>query len=311
LRTPDLVKPSTRAKVAAAVAKTGYMVNPIASSLRSGKSAFISVFVASLQNLHYAAAMQGMIDAFEGTNFRLTFSQAGYAEDISAEQVRGMLPFKPAAIVFSGIVRDEGARQFLKSLKVPVLEMWGENPDPIDMLVVSPAREGGRLLGEHFGAQGFRRIAYIGHAGSRARPRIEGFEAGLAPYGGRISLLLPAEGTVAMEDGLAAVEEVLARLPDCDAMLFGSDMLAAGALVRLARMGIDVPGRIAVAGYGDLFFAAHTQPAMTSVHTAPYDVGRRTGELLLERLTKGRVVQPVIHAPLRLEVRDSTRRKSQ
>ena len=146
LRTPDLVRPEPRAKVEAAVLKTGYLVNPIASSLRSGQSSFIAVFVASLQNLHYAQAMQGLFDAFEGTRFRLMFSQAGYAEDIGAEQVRTMLPFRPAAIVFSGIVRDEGARRFLGSLDIPVMEMWGETDQPVDMLVMSPAREGGRLL---------------------------------------------------------------------------------------------------------------------------------------------------------------------
>src|SRR3569833_850850 len=69
LRTPDLVKPETRRRVAEAVAKTGYVVNSIATSLRSGQSSFISVLVASLQNVHYAAGVQGMIDAFEGSRF--------------------------------------------------------------------------------------------------------------------------------------------------------------------------------------------------------------------------------------------------
>ena len=308
LRTPEVVTPATRAKVAAAVAKTGYVVNPIASSLRSGQSTFVAVFVASLQNLHYAAAVQGMVDAFEGSRFRLTFSQAGYAEDVSAEHVKAMMPFKPAAVVFSGIVRDEGARRFLKSLRVPVMEMWGEAADPIDMLVVSQAREGGRLMGEHFGQQGFRRIAYIGHASSRSQPRIEGFEAGLKRFGTKISVLYPVEGTTEMEDGVGVVEKVLAQLPDCDAMMFGSDVMAAGALVKLSQMGISVPGQIALAGYGDLFFAAHTVPSMTSIHTAPYEVGRQAGDLLRERLTAGRVDQPVLQVPLRLEVRDSTRR---
>lgn len=308
LRTPDLVKPETRARVEAAVAKTGYRVNPIASSLRSGQSSFIAVFVASLQNLHYAAAVQGMIDAFEGTRFGLTFSQAGYAEDIDANRVKAMLPFKPAAVVFSGIVRDEGARTFLKSLDVPVLEMWGEIPEPIDMLVMSPAREGGRQMGEHFAAQDFKRIAYIGHTSSRAQPRIEGFEAALKRHGKQIALLHSAEGTTEMNDGFNVVEAVLEKLPDCDAMMFGTDVMAAGALVKMLNMGISIPGQIALAGYGDLFFAAYTHPTLTSVHTAPYKVGNTAGKLLLERLTTGKVARHVLQVPLELKIRDSTLR---
>ena len=308
LRTPELVKPETRAKVEAAVLKTGYMVNPIASSLRSGQSSFIAVFVASLQNLHYAAAMQGMFDVFEGTRYRLTFSQAGYAEDISAEQVKAMLPFKPAAIVFSGIVRDDGARKFLKSLDIPVMEMWGEADDPIDMLVMSPAREGGRLMGEHFAEQDFQRIAYVGHTGSRSGPRIAGFSDALAQSGKEIALMVPAEGNTEMEDGAAVVDNIRRRLPDCDAILFGTDVLAAGALMRLQEDGISIPGQMALAGYGDLFFAAHTRPGLTSVRTSPYEVGSIAGEMLLERLVSGEVAKPVIQVSLQLRVRDSTLR---
>lgn len=309
LRTPDLVRPETRQRVADAVAKTGYVVNSIASSLRSGQSAFVSVFVASLENPHYSAAVAGMIEEFEGSRFRLTFSQAGYAEDLSAGQIRAMLPFRPAAIVFSGIVRDEGARQYLRSLDVPVIEMWGETPDPIDMLVASPGYDGGRLLGEHIAQQDCRRIAYVGHTSSRARPRIDGVIDALARHDKVISLLMAAEGTTSMDDGIAAVDEVLAQLPDCDAMMFGSDMMAAGALLRLEQLGIAVPDRIAVTGYGNLFFTAHSRPPITSVHTDPKEVGRSVGRLLLERLNTGSVTEAVIQVPLHLEARGSTLRR--
>ena len=309
LRTPEKVKPATLERVLEAVKETGYQVNAIASSLRSGQSAFVTVFVASLQNVHYAAAMQGMLDVFEGSRFHLMFAQIGYAEDLSAGQIRGMLPFKPAAVVFSGIVRDEGARHFLRSLNLPILEMWGETEEAIDMLVASPGREGGRLMGEHFGEQGYERIAYVGHTSTRASHRIAGFEAGLGRHGKKVSLLLPAEGTQEMEDGVRALEQVLAQLPDCDAIMFGTDVMAAGALVRAQELGLTMPHRIAIAGYGDLFFAAHTRPKLTSVHTGPYEVGQIAGRLLRQRLDTGKVDKPIIQVPLRLEVRGSTLRR--
>ena len=309
LRTPDIVKPETRRRVEEAVAKTGYMVNSIASSLRSGQSTFIPVVVASLQNVHYAAAMQGMIDAFESTRYQLTFSQARYAEELSVEQIRALLPFRPAAFVFSGIVRGDEARDYLRSLRVPILEFWGESGAPLDMLVISPGRDSGRLLGEHFAEQGFARIAYVGHTGIRGQPRIEGFREALRQAGRDIALLLPAEGSSEMEDGAAAVDTVLAKLPDCDAIAFGSDIMAVGALMRLQEIGKRIPDDIAVAGDGDLFFAAHSRPRATTVHTAPYEIGKRAGELLRTRLTAGRVAKPVIQVPISLVVRESTLRK--
>jgi LacI family gluconate utilization system Gnt-I transcriptional repressor len=309
LRNPEKVKEATLARVREAVERTGYKVNSIASSLRSGQSTFITVFVASLQNLHYAAAIQGLIDAFETSRYQLLFAQPGYDEDIGADRLRSMLPFRPGAIVFSGIVRNEGARAFLRALDVPVIEMWGDTPEPIDMLVRTPGYEGGLLLGAHIGAQGYKKIAYVGHAGTRAQSRLAGIAAGLAQHGQRISLLIPAEGTVEMEDGIAYFDEVRARLPGCDALLFGTDVMAAGAIVRAYELGVSIPGEVAISGYGDLFFAAHTVPALTSVHTDPYLIGRTTGDLLRMRLEGGKIPSPIIEIPLSLMARASTARK--
>ena len=146
---------------------------------------------------HFAAAMQGTIDAFEGSRSSLMFAQTGYAEDIGAERVRAMLPFRPAAIVFTGIVRDEGARDFLKPLGVPVVEMWGDSARPHRHAGRCRRRcEGGRLMGEHFGEQGFKRIAYVGHTHAAARSRASrASRRASRRHGKQIALLLPAEGT--------------------------------------------------------------------------------------------------------------------
>ena len=309
LRTPEKVKQATLDRVLEAVAETGYQINSIASSLRSGQSAFVTVFVASLQNLHYAAATQGLIDAFKGSRYHLMFAQTGYAEDIDVELLRSMLPFKPAAVVFSGIVRNPVAAAFLKSLAIPVMELWGEVPDPIDMLVMSPAREGGRLIGEHLLAEGYQRIAYAGHTISRSLPRIEGLREALASHGQDLALLLPMEGTTEMADGIAVFDRILEQLPDCDVMVFGTDVMAVGALVRAQQRGMSVPDQIAIAGYGDLFFAAHTMPQLTTVHMAPYRVGETAGKQLQRRLNGDPVGERIIQVPLRLMARGSTTRR--
>lgn len=306
LSVPDKVKPETRQKVAEAVAKTGYVVNPIASSLRSGQSSFVSVLVASLRNLQFAEAMQGLIDAVEGSRFHLTFTQSGYAEEVGPDQIRALLPYRPAAIVFSGIVRNEETRTFLRALNIPILEMWGEAPDPIDLLVTSQSREGGRQLGEHLLAQGFERIAYVGHTISRSLPRIEGLRDTLKRHGKDFALLLPTEGTASMKDGFEVFDVVLDRLPDCDVIVFGSDVMAAGALVRARQRGIRIPEEIALAGYGDLFFSAYTQPALTSLRTTPYELGLKAGKLLLARLHGETIPDPVIEMPVSLMARPST-----
>lgn len=308
LRTPDLVKPETRQRVAEAVARTGYVVNSIASSLRSGRSSIVSVFVASLKNPHFANAMQGALDAFEGSRFRLMFAQVGYSDELRPDVVETLLPFRPAGLMFTGIVRREETRAALRALNVPVVEMWGGEAEPIDMLVGSSGFAGGRLMARHFAERGFRRIAFAGYAREKDSQRLRGFTAGLAEFGLEPALVVPRDGAQSFADGMTAFDEIVTRMPDCDAICFGTDLLAVGALLAARRHSIDIPKQIAVAGYGDLDFAAEVFPSITTVRVSDYEVGKLAGGMMLTRLNGDTTAQRVIQVPVELMVRESTSR---
>ena len=300
---PERVREDTRKRVEAAVARTGYVVNRFASSLRSGHSTIISAFVSNLSNPHFANAIQGCSDALEGSRYHLLMAQTGYSDQLQQDVLEEVLPFRPAAMLFTGIVQSEAVRAQLRDMDVPVMEMWDYRPDPIDMLVGFSNADGGRLLGAHFSARGFRRVAYVGRTQDRGAQRLAGFAAGL---GRPPELVLPLEGTRSTQDGMAALETVLGRLPDCDAILFSTDLLAIGAILMARRLGIGVPGQVAIAGYGDLDFASQLSPSLTSVHVSGYQMGRAAGEMLLRRLRQEPIGERIITAPIHLEVRDST-----
>lgn len=306
---PDKVKEETRIRVLEAVAQTGYVVNRFASSLRSGHSNIITVFVSSLLNPHFATSVQGIVDAVEGSPYHLMFAQTGYSEMLEIDVVESVLPFRPAGVVFTGVVRADQTRVALQKLGIPVMEMWGNRPDPIDMLVGSSSYDAGRLMGEHFGERGFRHVAYCGHTINRTAERIEGFRNGLAKHGLTLELIHPKEGTRTVTDGMDALDEILAALPGCDAIFFGTDVLASGAIIRaLDRGDIAIPDQVAIAGYGDLDFTRHIRPTLTTLHVSSYEMGFEAGRMLLKRLTGESIANPVILQPVHLEVRDSTAR---
>lgn len=304
---PEKVREETRRKVADAVAKTGYVVNHFASTLRSGRSSIVTVFVSSLLNPHFANSMQGLIDAFEGSPFHLMFAQTSYSEQFDMNLVGAALPFRPAGLVFTGVVRSEATRRVLGKLGVPVLEMWGARPDPIDMLIGFSNHEAGELMGRHLGQSGFRRIAYCGHTLERGAERLEGLRAGLAAYDAELGLIHAMEGTRRMADGMDAFDTILERLPDCDAIFFGTDVLASGALIRAQDRGIAVPERVAIAGLGDLDFSQHTRPSLTTLNVGGYGIGQEAGRRMLRRLNGAPVDDPIITHPITLEARGSTR----
>ena len=75
------------------------------------------------------------------------------------------------------------------------------------------------------------------------------------------------------------------RHRDIDAIFFSSDTLAVGAVQECHRRGWAVPGRIAIAGYGDIDLAAQLHPPLTTVRVDRYGMGRRAVRRLLDRFS--------------------------
>jgi LacI family transcriptional regulator, gluconate utilization system Gnt-I transcriptional repressor len=310
LSAPQKVRPETRERVMEAVARTGYVVNSIASSLRSGRSSIVTVFVASLLNPHFAAAMQGALDAFEGSRFRLMFTQTGYVDGIKAEIIELMRPFAPAAVMFAGTPLRTEAREALRKVGVPIMEMWSGADDPIDMVAGASIETGACLMGEHFVKQGYKHIAYAGQTKVPGGIGLAGFRRGIEEAGGKLGFTLAIEGTGTLSAGIAALGQLRKDYPECDAVYFGSDLLAVGAQIAARQSGLELPRDLAMSGYGDLEFAQHLTPALTTVQVSDYETGRLAGLALRERLESGMRSGPIIQVPMRLVVRDSTPAKT-
>ena len=305
---PDKVRDETRQRILAAVNETGYVLNRFASSLRSGHSRIVQVFASNLVNPHFATSIQGTIDAFEGSQFHLMFAQIGYSEMLEVDVVNTALPFRPAGVIFTGVVRAQATREALSKLDIPIVEMWGHSDNPLDMLVGFSNADGGRRMGEHFGERGFRHIVYSGHTRERGAERIAGFREGLARHGAELALVHPMEGTRGIVDGMGAFDAILDQLPDCDAMFFGTDILAIGAMLRAQERGIPIPGQVAIAGFGGLDFTAHVQPPLTTLNIEGYEMGLTAGRMMLARLNGEAVERPIFDYPITLLERRSTAR---
>lgn len=306
LGAPHKVRAETRARVMEAVARTGYVVDSIASSLRSGRSSIVAVFVASLESRHFASAVQGALDAFEQSRFRLLFAQTGHGEAVRPDDIEAIRPFRPAALMFTGVRLDAAARAAIGALELPVIEVWSDSAEAVDMAAGASIAAGARLVGAHFAERGYRRVGYCGHTHGPGSAGLRGFREGYEGAGRRVGHVQPLEGAGTFRRGMLALDAICAALPACDAIFFDSDVLAAGALARAAERGIAVPAGLAIAGYGDLDFAAHTAPPLTSIRVSDYETGRLAGAMLRGRLEGQAPAEPVIQVPMELVLRAST-----
>jgi DNA-binding LacI/PurR family transcriptional regulator len=106
---------------------------------------------------------------------------------------------------------------------------------------------------------------------------------------------LEETGGFTREGGQRAMEVLLQRCPDIDAVFVASDLMAAGALSALYAASRRVPEDIAVVGFDDSLIALSTQPALSSVHQSMEAMGRELVSVLLQTVAaQDRVVRRVV-----------------
>ncbi|MFD0328756.1 LacI family DNA-binding transcriptional regulator [Streptacidiphilus monticola] len=92
-----------------------------------------------------------------------------------------------------------------------------------------------------------------------------------------------AYGDFGAASGEHAMLRLLDRRPKLDAVFAASDAMAAGALRALRRLGVRVPGDIAVVGFDDAVVAQRTSPQLTTVRQAVEEMGARAASALVRR----------------------------
>jgi LacI family transcriptional regulator len=133
--------------------------------------------------------------------------------------------------------------------------------------------------------QGRKRFVYLGGPAevSACVLRGKGFEQAIQEAGETIDW---ARVEWTRFDSVQAAARARSILTDPsgspDAIICGSDFIAAGVLLAARELGVDVPYDLAVTGFDNLDLAAHTSPTLTSVRMPLRELGAAAVSLLLD-----------------------------
>ncbi|TCK36617.1 LacI family transcriptional regulator [Paraburkholderia sp. BL8N3] len=279
---------ATRERVQHAIDELGYVADAAAGALSSGRSEFVAVLVPSLASSNFSDTVRGLAAALEPQGLQLLLGDTDYDLQREERLVRSMLRHQPRCIALTGAQHTAATRTLLRRSGIPVVEMWDLPSDPIDTAVgfsnVKAAREMVRYLTE----RGYRKIGFLGGASDldrRGLERLKGYQQEIRAQGlGEPRIVRLGDSPITMSHGGPAFDALLAQWPDTDAVMCVSDMSAFGAIMQCHRLGLNVPGDIAVAGFGNFEVAACTHPSITTVSVDAHGIGFRTGETLLAAL---------------------------
>jgi DNA-binding LacI/PurR family transcriptional regulator len=170
----------------------------------------------------------------------------------------------------------------LKRLGIPVV-VGGRPPTAGIPYVDVDNRGGAGTAVAHLLDAGRRHVATIG--GPQDMPpgadRLAGYHETLARAGIEVAERLIEVADFTVDGGRAAMERLLDRAPEIDAVFVASDPMAVGALGALAASGRRVPDDVAVVGFDDSPLAEAAQPPLSSVRQPIEEMGREMTRLLL------------------------------
>jgi LacI family gluconate utilization system Gnt-I transcriptional repressor len=306
MNSPDQVSPDTLRRIQEAVRDTGYVPNLLAGSLASNRSKLIVALIPSLSGSVFQETTEAMTVALANAGYQLLIGQGGYDESREEALLDAVIGRRPAGIVLTGVVHSPASRKRLIGAGVPIVETWNLTDTPIDMLVGFSHAEVGAAAARHLHARGGLRAVVITPDDRRALTRSQAFVDTMSALAGREVPVYPVPSPTHLGNGREALARVLREHPDTDSIFCGADSLALGVLMEAHARQIGVPGQLKVLGYGDLNFAAHTTPALTTIRTNGRRIGELAASMLIQRIEKADSATRVVDVGFELIERAST-----
>ena len=298
------VSEATRLRIVEAVDELGYVLDQTAGTLSSRRSGFVAVLIPSLNNSNFSDTVGGLARRLEASGLQMLLGATGYDRQREEELVATLLRRRPEGIVVTGGSHTERARRVLASAGIPVVEMWDLPRQPIGHVVGFSNAAAAAAMVHHLHGRGYRAIGYIGGStdrDTRGLDRRRGYEQAVRDLGLPQGLTVACgDPPISMEQGGEAVVRLLGRHPEVDAVVCVSDLSAFGALAECQRRGWPVPGRLAIAGFGDFEVSRCCHPRLTTISVDAPGIGEAAGGLLLRAITAGRGGAAMFPETLRL-----------
>jgi LacI family transcriptional regulator len=290
----------TRQRVRAVAEELGYTGTPLGRVLRSKLAGTLGIICFSQPDMYSSHLLHSAEAEIAALGYVPILASMHYDETrfetclrrLSQWRVEGIL------IMMAGRPISADILERLTHTGVPYIAI--DSRDMEHPIAPHVDYESGRLVGEHLGQLGHRRICVAGFnpGTAHAHDRLAGIRAALKAFGVEVpdaSVLERPQGAYGAFAGYTNAEQMLDApgSPDAPtALVCMNDLIAFGALRRLHEQGIAIPAQLSVTGFDDMCLDAmvsdenrmgpYMQPALTTVRVPHPEVGRELARKLVQ-----------------------------
>ncbi|MBR2528604.1 MAG: LacI family DNA-binding transcriptional regulator [Blautia sp.] len=297
----------TEERVRKVIAETGYQLNPLARSLRTTHSNIIGILVPDIGYEFYGTITKKIQETLMENDYMALVSNTGENLEQAAQYVQIFKNYNADGIIYIG------NNEITELPELPIVYVDRDPRDAQDMteenytLIECDNIQGGYLAGEELIRKGCRHIAYIvfDQTVSTHRKRLQGLRSALSKADLDISdQYIITTGSFLIEEGFAAVKQLMTSHPDVDGIFFSSDSLAFGGLRYLNQAGFSVPGQVKLIGFDD--HSTSSVIGLTTIRQPVSEIGLQAGLRMVRMIAGEEIHRQRRRLPVELVVRGTT-----
>ncbi len=303
----ELVREETRQRVQNAIEQLGYERNAIAGSLRSNQTFMVALCIPDITNPFWPEVARGVQDTIEEGGYAVVTVNSDWQANREADYLRLVRRNR-----FDGLIINPTSvtDDVLEELGIPVVILGSGYSFPTYDSVGSDTESGVQQALDHLFDLGHRRIGLIAGLSARGKlhhSRQQDYVAFHAKKHIPLDESLIIKGEFRDKAGYDAMQQLLNLEHPPTAVFAANDLLAIGALKAAQSRGYQVPDDISIVGMDDIYAAATTSPALTTITKPKAENGVRAAQFLLERMAGDSSQSPRhVKNPCQLTIREST-----
>lgn len=304
------VRDDTKERVVQAVAELGYMSNPVAQSLRTGRSQTFGLIMSAVMNAYFSDVVTSIELATVASGYSLLIADHRDGHELEFRSVTNLCARKVDGLLLQPSGDPGRSLDYIQAQQVPAVFVDRFAPDraldPFDFVGTENV-EATRIAVQHLIEHGHRRVGMVsGQAGSSTTTeRVEGYEAALRGAGIQLDPRLIECGESDELHAERATHSLLDQPDPPTALFSGNNRMTIGVMRALRSRGISPPHGLALAVFDDFPWADLFTPRLTCVRQQTDRIGAMSVELLLRRIAVPDSPRQTLRFPSQLQRRNS------
>jgi LacI family transcriptional regulator len=304
LSNPGRISAKTEKLIQDAAKTLNYRVNPMARALLTGRTQTLGLIIADFTNPMFFEVVRGAERAAAAAGYTLIVAESQESGERETEAAERVAPSVDALILAAPRLGDEQIEALAATKPLVVVNRRVDGVEG----VVPDVRPGIVEALAHLSELGHTSVAYLRGPDRSwmSGARWDAMLPAALEFGMTIVEIGPGGST--LESGRQAIAGVLAS--GATAVIGYNDLMAIGLLRAAQEQHLQIPGRLSIIGFDDIFGSDFTSPALTTIRM-PLDL---MGEMAVQEALRlahgagraGQAIRPGPELATTLLIRGST-----